>query len=69
MLYDDDHVARMVIAEVYAEDQGEYRIQATNESGSAKSSCDVKVISKSKFLAQLKPYITQGLRNHHKLLL
>ena len=46
MLYDDDHVARLVIAEVYAEDQGEYRVQASNESGSAKSLCDVKVISK-----------------------
>ena len=44
MDHGDDGVARLVIAEVYAEDQGEYRAHASNESGSAKSACDVRVI-------------------------
>lgn len=40
-------VARLVIAEVYAEDAGEYKVSARNESGTARSSCDVRVIGAS----------------------
>ena len=47
--YENDE-ARLVIAQVYAEDAGEYRVHANNESGSAKSACDLTVISEYHFL-------------------
>ena len=43
MLHEGSRV-KLVIAEVYMEDQGEYTVIAENEAGSARSTCDVTVI-------------------------
>lgn len=46
MTYDDDHIARLVIAGAYPEDDGVYVCTASNSSGSETSSCHLFVKGK-----------------------
>ena len=39
----DNNVAKLVIAEVYPEDDGDYMCRAVNDSGTAFTSCDIHV--------------------------
>ncbi|XP_052235177.1 myosin light chain kinase, smooth muscle-like isoform X3 [Dreissena polymorpha] len=45
MSYTEDR-AKLVIAEVYSEDEGEYTCTATNASGSAQTSCNIVVLDR-----------------------
>ena len=43
MTYDDDQIARLVIAGAYPEDDGIYKCTASNSAGTASSTCHLFV--------------------------